>query len=135
MAKPPPKAPPADTPARRRRQAAQVRGVVAEDRAAQLLEGLGFVVLDRRLRTKAGELDLVARRAGLLVFCEVKLRRDLVTAAESLQLRQRRRIAAGAEAYLAGRPELNGLDMRFDAILLGLDGSFEHLEGAFELEV
>lgn len=130
MARPPP----ADTPARRRKQAAHARGVAAETRAAALLEARGFTILERRLRTKAGELDLVARSGELLVFCEVKLRGDLAQAAESLRPRQRRRIAAAAEAYLAERPELAGLDMRFDAILLALDGGSDHLEGAFELE-
>ncbi|WP_029003479.1 YraN family protein [Azorhizobium doebereinerae] len=130
MARPPP----ADTPARRRRQAAHARGLDAEARAAGLLEARGFAILERRLRTGAGELDLVARCGDLLVFCEVKLRADLVVAAESLQPRQRRRIAAAAEAYLATRPELAGLHMRFDAVLLGRDGGAEHLEGAFDLD-
>lgn len=130
MARPPP----ADTPARRRKQAAHARGVGAEERAAALLEAKGFAILERRLRTKAGELDLVARQGDLLVFCEVKLRGDLAQAGESLRPRQRRRITAAAEAYLAERPELAGLDMRFDAILLALGGACEHLEGAFELE-
>ncbi len=130
MARPPP----ADTPARRRKQAAHARGVAAEARAAALLEAQGFTILDRRLRTGAGELDLVARSDDLLVFCEVKLRGTLRQAAESLQLRQRRRIGAAAEAYLASRPELAGLHMRFDAILLGRDGGAEHLQGAFELD-
>ncbi len=126
--------PPPDTPARRRKQAVHARGLAAEDRAAAVLEAQGFRILARRLRTSAGELDLVARRDDLLVFCEVKLRRSLAEAAESLQLRQRRRIIAAAELFLADHPELAPLAMRFDAILLGRDGGAEHLEGAFELE-
>lgn len=130
MARPPP----ADTPTRRRKQAAHARGVTAETRAAARLEADGFTILERRLRTPAGELDLVARKGDLLVFCEVKLRGDLAQAAESLQRRQRRRIAAAAEAYLAERPELASLNMRFDAILLAPNGACLHLEAAFELE-
>ncbi|OYX72664.1 MAG: hypothetical protein B7Y95_10250 [Rhizobiales bacterium 32-66-11] len=129
-----PKAPPADTPARRRKQAAHARGLAAEDRAAALLEAQGFAILARRVRTGAGELDIVARSATLLVFCEVKLRADLIQAAQSILPRQRRRIAAAAEAYLAVNPTLGGLDMRFDAILLGLDGAAEHLPGAFDAD-
>ncbi|MFG1420682.1 YraN family protein [Roseixanthobacter liquoris] len=128
------KAPPADTPARRRKQAAHARGLAAEARAAALLEAQGFAILARRVRTGAGELDIVARTATLLVFCEVKLRADLVQAAQSVLPRQRRRIAAAAEAYLAANPALCGLDMRFDAILLGLDGAAEHLPGAFDAD-
>ncbi|MDQ0505195.1 YraN family protein [Xanthobacter agilis] len=116
------------TPAQR---AAHARGVAAEGRAARLLEAQGFAIVARRARTKAGEIDLIARRGDLLVFCEVKQRASLAAAAESLLTRQQRRIAAAAEAWLAERPELSPLDMRFDAILIAGTAA-EHLPGAFE---
>lgn len=121
-------------PGEAKRRAAHARGLAAEARAARLLEAAGFAVLHRRLRTKAGEIDLVARRGDLMVFCEVKLRVDLATAAESLRPRQRRRIAAAAVAFLAEHPELEGLNMRFDAVLLSRTGEAEHLPGAFDAE-
>lgn len=124
----------APSPGTAKRRAAHDRGLAAEDRAARLLEAHGFQVLHRRLRTKAGEIDLIARQGGLLVFCEVKLRADLVSAAESLQARQRRRIAAAAGAFLAEHPEYEGLNLRFDAVLLARSGEAEHLPGAFEAE-
>lgn len=110
------------------------RGLAAEARAARLLEAQGFAILARRVRTPAGEIDLIARRDTLLVFCEVKARARLEQAAESLLRRQQRRIAAAAEAYLADHPECAGLDMRFDAILVATSGAPTHLEGAFEME-
>lgn len=122
------------SPAVLRHRARTRSGVDAEERAARLLEADGFAILARRLRTPAGEIDLIARRAGLLVFCEVKLRATRDDAAYAVLPRQRRRIAAAAEAFLTGHPELGGLDMRFDAILLARDGSIEHLPGAFEAD-
>ncbi|WP_454915247.1 YraN family protein [Xanthobacter sediminis] len=119
------------TPAQR---AAHARGVAAEGQAARHLEAQGFSILARRARTKAGEIDLIARSGDLLVFCEVKQRGSLAAAAESLQARQQRRIAAAAEAWLAGRPELAGLEMRFDAILIA-GHAVEHLPAAFEAEL
>lgn len=110
------------------------RGLAAEDKAAGLLVALGFEILARRVRTKAGEVDLIARLGDLLVFCEVKVRADLATAGESLLPRQRRRIAAAAEAYLAEHPELSTLNMRFDAVLMTNSGEMEHLPGAFDAE-
>lgn len=116
------------------RRAAHDRGLAAEARAAAVLEQAGFSILARRARTQAGEIDLIARQDGLLVFCEVKARGDRDTAAYSLLPRQRRRIAAAAEAWLADRPELALLDARFDAILVTARGEAEHIAGAFEME-
>ncbi|MBS9477451.1 YraN family protein [Ancylobacter radicis] len=119
------------TPARR---AAFTRGVDAEAMAAALLEGQGFVILAKRVRTARGEIDLVARRADLVIFVEVKARGTLVRAAESLLPRQRRRIAGAAEIFLADNPELAGLDMRLDVVLIAPGRAPQHLPGAFEAE-
>ncbi|MFG1358501.1 YraN family protein [Xanthobacter pseudotagetidis] len=117
-----------------KRRAAHRSGLAAEDRAAVLLEARGFEVLARRVRTKAGEIDLVARLGDLLVFCEVKLRAGLEDAAFAVLPRQRRRIAAAAAAYLAAHPEFDGMNLRFDAVLLARSGAAEHVPGAFEAE-
>lgn len=116
------------------RRARHASGLAAEERAARLLERLGFSILARRARTPAGEIDLIARTSVLLVFCEVKLRATREGAAFAVLPRQRRRIAAAAEAFLAAHPELADLDMRFDAVLIGRDGSLDHLPGAFEAD-
>jgi len=125
---------PAVPPALGKKRSAHARGVAAEGAAAALLEGLGFEILARRVRTKAGEIDLIARMDDLLVFCEVKVRPDLASAAESILPRQRRRIAAAAGAYLAANPELTSLNARFDAVLVSTSGALEHLPGAFECD-
>ena len=49
-------------------------GATGEDHAAAHLERLGHAVLDRNFRTRYGELDIVSRAGGCLVFCEVKTR-------------------------------------------------------------
>ncbi len=52
-------------------------GGYGEARAARFLtEEHGMVVLDRNWRCELGELDLVLRDGEVLVFCEVKTRRD-----------------------------------------------------------
>ncbi|SCW72727.1 YraN family protein [Ancylobacter rudongensis] len=120
--------------ARARRQAAFTRGLAAEAAAAALFEAEGFVILERRARTPRGEIDLVARRDGLVVFIEVKARASLRFAAESILLRQRRRIIGAAEIYLSRHPELAGLDMRLDVVLVAPGAPPLHLPGAFEAE-
>lgn len=117
-----------------RRQAAFTRGMAAEAAAAALFEAEGFVILDRRVRTPRGEIDLVARRGDLVVFIEVKARASLRFAAESILPRQRRRIVGAAEIYLARHPELATLDQRLDVVLVAPDAPPLHLPGAFEAE-
>ncbi|MGA0561967.1 YraN family protein [Ancylobacter sp. VNQ12] len=116
------------------RRAAFTRGVDAEAKAAGLLEAQGFAIIARRVRTPRGEIDLIARRDGLVLFVEVKARASLTQAAESILPRQRRRIAGAAEVFLAGHPELAGLDMRLDVVLVAPGAAPVHLPGAFEAE-
>src|SRR4249919_3881420 len=83
------------------RQAAFHVGISAESRAAAFLIAKGFRILARRWRSPLGEIDIVARRRQLLVFAEVKARASLDEAAESVNERQRRRIAPAVEVWLA----------------------------------
>ena len=52
-------------------------GLQMEDLAARYLEYKGYEVLARRYKGRLGEIDLVARQGDVLVFAEVKYRRDL----------------------------------------------------------
>ncbi|MGE5162462.1 MAG: YraN family protein [Sphingobacteriales bacterium] len=88
----------------------------AESRAAAFLIAKGFRILARRWRSPLGEIEIVARRRQLLVFAEVKARGTRDEAAESVNERQRRRIAAAAEVWLAANPDESIRDIRFDAI-------------------
>jgi putative endonuclease len=114
------------------RQAAFRVGISAESRAAALLIAKGFRILARRWRSPLGEIDIVARRRQLLVFAEVKARATLDEAAESVNERQRRRIAAAAEAWLAANPDKTILDIRFDAVLVTPGRIPRHIPAAFE---
>ncbi|MBM3523954.1 MAG: YraN family protein, partial [Alphaproteobacteria bacterium] len=99
--------------------------------AALLLRLKGFRILARGQRSRLGEIDLVARRGGLLVFVEVKARADAALAAEAVTPRQRQRIARAARAYLAGRPTLQGCTQRFDVVLLGRGSWPRHVPDAW----
>src|SRR5207244_7716364 len=99
------------------RQVAFRLGLSAESRAAVLLIAKGFRILARRWRSPFGEIDIVARRRQLLIFVEVKARETLDDAAWSVTERQRRRIVAAAEAWLARYPDDSVRDARLDAML------------------
>ncbi|WP_431281244.1 YraN family protein [Humitalea sp. 24SJ18S-53] len=123
---------PAATPAVR--AAAEARGRAAEDRAAAALVADGFVVLARRCRTPAGELDLVAARDGLLAFCEVKARKTLTEAAFSLAPRQQARLLAAGEWWLGQNPGQGAAGVRFDVLLVDVAGRVRRVVDAFRLE-
>ena len=79
-----------------------------------------------------GEIDIVARRRGVLIFVEVKARARLDEAAEAVSERQRRRIAAAAQAWLAGHPEHASAEIRFDAVLVVPRRWPRHIIAAFD---
>jgi putative endonuclease len=99
------------------KQAAEKRGHRAESLAAFLLRLKGHRILARRIKTHAGEIDLVSLCPfGPVCFIEVKARRDARAAAESVAPAQRTRIARAATLYLASRPALARRGMRFDIV-------------------
>ncbi|MBM3643339.1 MAG: YraN family protein [Alphaproteobacteria bacterium] len=109
-----------------RRQRAERRGRLAEWRAAWRLRLAGYRILARRFRTRAGEIDLVARKGRLLAFVEVKARADRARAAEAVGEAQMRRIARAAELFMARHPRYAECSVRFDAVLV--DGLWpEHI--------
>jgi putative endonuclease len=100
------------------RRRAWRRGQWAERLCAAHLLLRGYRVLERRLRTPDGEIDLIARRGGTLAVIEVKARRNPGDAVEAVTRRQRARILDATRWYLAGRPGLAVLNVRFDAMLV-----------------
>lgn len=123
------------TPARRARgTAADGRGRAAEAMAEAALIAEGWTVLARRLRTGAGEIDLVSEREGLVAFVEVKARATLAGAAESLGARQRRRLLAAGEAALAANPGWGAAGVRFDVVVVDAAGRVRRIADAFRVE-
>ena len=101
------------------RQAAERRGHGSESLAALWLTLKGYRILERRLKTRAGEVDLVAAAPfGPVCFIEVKARGQARAAADSVTPAQRTRIARAASLYLSGRPDLSQRGTRFDIIAI-----------------
>jgi len=99
------------------RQIAERRGHKGESLAALWLRLKGYRILARRLKTRAGEIDLVAAAPfGPVCFVEVKARGLARAAAESVGPKQQTRIARAASLYLASRPHLSRRGARFDIV-------------------
>ena len=123
-----------DTPRVHRGRRAHALGVAAEEAASAALERDGWNVRARRLRTDAGEVDLIAEQDGLLAIIEVKARPTLAGAALALTERQRRRLLAAAEIVLAGHPEWGARGVRFDMLLVDAAGAVRRIADAFRVE-
>lgn len=112
------------------------RGRWGEAVAARHLRSLGFAVLDEGWRPPErelqGDLDLVLRRGDLVVFCEVKARRDATRfggAVAAVTPAKQRQVRVLAESWLRHHPT-GEVDVRFDVI--AIDGvRLTHHEGAF----
>ena len=112
-----------------RRRAAEIFGRHAEGDAAAYLATQGFAVLAQRLRTPAGEIDLVMADRDTLLFVEVKARSSLAEAAYAVSPRQQARLLAAAGAAMAQHPEWERNCTRFDVVLFGA-GMCQHIEDA-----
>ena len=112
------------------RRAAEAAGRRGERIAGWWLRLKGWRILDRRVRTAAGEVDIVARRGNLVAFVEVKAR---ATAAEldfAIDERRLARVAAAAEMLMpryAGPTD----DIRVDVILVAPGSRPRHIENAW----
>lgn len=114
-------------------------GRAGEDRAARYFEELGFAVLARNWRCRAGELDLVVADADAVVVVEVKTRRsdDFGHPLEAIDARKRARLWRLAMAWAgAHRDQMQGRRLRIDAIgLTGADPAAARLEHLADVEV
>ena len=107
------------------------RGIAAEDAACAALITDGWTILARRLRTKAGEVDAVAERGGILAIIEVKARPTLAAAAIALTDRQRTRLLGACDIILGEHPDWGPNGVRFDIIVVDLVGRVRRIADAF----
>ncbi|MEM0949258.1 MAG: YraN family protein [Pseudomonadota bacterium] len=105
-------------------------GLAAEDAVWRHYARRGYALAARRWRSKAGEIDLITRKDGMVIFTEVKHARDFATAAARLGPRQLGRIVRSAEAYLADEPRALDTVARIDVALVDGSGRIEIIENA-----
>src|SRR5262245_61676764 len=116
-------------------------GRYGEDLALSRLEREGFRIVARNLRTRHGEIDVVALEGVTLCFIEVRLRSGggYGSSAGSVDARKRRRVIAAARALLAREPFPPHAALRFDVVAIdGVAGGaplrVEVLRGAFDAD-
>ena len=112
------------------RRVAEEAGRRGERLAAWWLRLKGWQILDRRVRTPAGEVDLIARRGTLVAFVEVKTRRTPAELDRAIDERRLARVAAASEVLMP-RYATAGEDIRVDVILLAPGTRPRHIENAW----
>lgn len=106
----------------------------AEDLAVAHLQNSGYEILERNLRYKVGEVDVVAKDHDTLVFVEVRSRSDpeQVHPAATITRHKQRQIIKVAMTYCKERA-IQDCMIRFDVVaVLGLDGQLELYQNAFD---
>ena len=114
----------------------QALGKSGEDAAVAELVRRGYAILERRYRTRHGEIDIVAEEGGAVVFVEVKWRigPERGTAAEAVTVAKQRKVIAIARDYLSRR-RLTHRRCRFDVVAIDGAGEMARLtlyRGAFD---
>ncbi len=95
-------------------------------------EAQGYTVLARNWKVRAGELDVIAQRGRIVVFCEVKTRAslDFGSPADAVRQEKRRRIRHLARLWLDTDAPRRPAEIRFDVATVVGD-AVEVIEGAF----
>jgi len=107
------------------------KGLWAEDIAATYLKMKGYKILERRYKTPYGEIDLIARKKDIIAFVEVKARKTLDQALESITPKMRERISQAAGLYTQTVTEDVGF--RFDVMAVYPPLTLHHLDNAWEV--
>jgi putative endonuclease len=111
------------------------KGGRGEQVATEYLTAAGYGIVARNVRSRWGEVDIVASRGEEVAFVEVKAWDALTkeNLGRSIGATKQRRIRRTAQWFLAQRPELRGRRVRFDVIFItgGERGSVDHMVGVF----
>ena len=113
----------------------QSLGEAGENLAVRELTARGYAILERRYRTRHGEIDIIAEHQGTLVFVEVRARAtaEFGRAAETVTDAKKRKVTAMAVDYLA-RHQIVNRPCRFDVVAIDLSlmpAKITHYKDAF----
>ena len=119
-----------------RKQNNRAAGTAGEELAAQVLRAEGYEIVCRNFRNRLGEIDIIAREGGFLVFIEVKYRRGRGAGdpLEAVGWEKQRIICRMAGIYLSVRRLSADTPCRFDVVSVTRQG-VRIVRGAFEFHL
>ncbi len=103
--------------------------------AADFMSRHGYEIVERNFRYNRAEIDLIARKGDMIVFCEVKTRKSNAygTGEEAVDSKKQNQIRKAADGYVYARG-IENLEFRFDVIVVDVrekTTSIRHIEDAF----
>jgi putative endonuclease len=110
-----------------------IKGFVAELLAVIYLFFKGYRVLTTRYKTPVGEIDIVAKKNGYLVFIEVKYRPSFEIGISVISSKAKKRIIRASEYYIMKEKSPYDSNIRFDAIIISPPFSIRHIVNAWTL--
>ena len=105
-------------------------GLNAEERAIDYITQKGYIILEKRYKTKFGEIDIIVADNKSIVFIEVKHRKKIELSYYAISEKSKQRIIDSANFYISQNHLDADLEYRFDAILLD-NYNIEHIENIF----
>lgn len=116
----------------------KVVGNLGEVEAVKFLKKKGYIILERNFNVHGGEIDVIAKKDGYIVFVEVKTRStdDFGGGLEAVNYTKQQRMAKAAQLYLM---KCGDTPARFDVIVVNgcMKGKkfkkdkIQHIENAF----
>ncbi len=94
------------------------KGKQAEDTACKYLEKQGYSIIERNRRLGRGELDIIALKADILVFVEVKGHQNRESSLDAMHSDKQRRMVSAAQTWLGQHAKFAGYQCRFDLIVV-----------------
>ncbi|WP_245504327.1 YraN family protein [Lichenihabitans psoromatis] len=119
----------------RDRAIANAFGLRAEMVATLLLVCKGYWPLARNYKVRGGEIDIIARRGGTVIFAEVKARPRLADAMVAISATKRQRIERAARVWLSSNPWAAHCVLRGDGVFVAPRAWPRHVEDAFRLNL
>ena len=89
-------------------------GDIGEDAVCEMLVRHGYEILERNFTVKGGEIDIIAKKNGIIAFVEVKTRKHspLTTGEDAMTKNKKKHLIYAAERYLGRLNE--PVNARFD---------------------
>ena len=106
------------------------KGILAEFLVKLWLLCKGYKIIEQRFKTKLGEIDLICQKGQVIIFIEVKYRKEKAQFFELINQKQQIRIINASKIWLQ-KQNLTNLQLRYDVFFINFPKYFRHIKNAF----